>query len=406
MHCMNESFENVAILPPYNNLWAQLIRSGSEPEIVTENIVIEYSFQNNTTSADKINFWDYANQIFGVNLPPNIGLTGAGLTGTMRADGDHFIVEGVPLTPYEDGQPHVAQPYQLADLVAKDATTGEVLASTTFVAPVSTEMHCDDCHSDGQQEHIATGNVETNILTLHDEEEDTNLMGQRPVLCANCHASNALGMAGNPNLPSLSHAIHGKHADEGSGGDRNPLLAASSSDLLPQDDGPAPTCYQCHPGPETACLRGTMAAAGMTCESCHGSLSDVASEGREPWVDLPQCGDCHGPNYSENPGKLFRQSIGHGGLYCESCHGSTHAILPSTEPRDNLQVIRLQGWAGTLTDCRSATATTSPMVPDHTAWITRTPPRQRRLPLRLQPLLRHRQPRRPQASSQPVMITI
>ena len=49
MHCMNESFENVAILPPYNNLWAQLIRTGSDPEIVTDNVVIEYSFQNNTT---------------------------------------------------------------------------------------------------------------------------------------------------------------------------------------------------------------------------------------------------------------------------------------------------------------------------------------------------------------------
>jgi hypothetical protein len=270
----------------------------------------------------------------------------------MHTNGDHFIVEGVPLTPYEDGQAHIAQPYQLADLVAKDATTGEVLAATTFVAPVSTEMHCDDCHSDGQQEDIATGNVETNILALHDEEEDTHLMGQRPVLCANCHASNALGMAGNPNLPSLSHAIHEKHAeDDDDDDDRSPLMAAAGT-LLPNDDGPEATCYQCHPGSETACLRGTMAATGLTCESCHGRLSDVASEAREPWVDLPLCGDCHGPNYGENPGKLFRESIGHGGLYCESCHGSTHAILPSTEPRDNIQVMRLQGWAGTLTDCQ------------------------------------------------------
>ena len=275
--------------------------------LVTDNIVIEYSFQNNTSSADKIDFWDYVDQLFGVNLAPDIGLTGEGMTGTMRAEGTHFIVEGVPLTPYEDGQAHVPQPYQLADLVAKDATTGKVLASTTFVAPVSTEMHCDDCHSDGQQEDIATGNVETNILALHDEEEDTNLMGQRPVLCANCHASNALGMAGNPNLPSLSRAIHDKHTeDDDDDDDHNPMhTGADITSMSPNDDGPEATCYQCHPGPETACLRGTMAAAGMTCESCHGSLSDVASKSREPWVDLPLCGDCHGSNYARESRKTL-----------------------------------------------------------------------------------------------------
>ncbi len=345
MHCMNESFANLAILPPYNTLWAQLIRTGDDPQIVTDNVVIEYSFQNNTTSSDKIDFWQYANQLFGVNLAPDEGLTGAHLTGTMQADGDHFIVEGVPLTPYEDNAPHVQQPYQLADLVARDATTGEVLARTTFVAPVSTEMHCDDCHSDGM-EGIATGNTETNILTLHDKEEGTDLMAQRPVLCANCHGSNALGMPGDPDLPSLSHAIHSKHADEGGDEGDGELKASASS-----SSGSGAQCYQCHPGPETKCLRGTMAAAGLTCQDCHGTIQDVASENREPWVDLPKCGSCHGDQYAEEPGKLFRQSKGHGGLYCESCHGSTHAILPSTEDRDNLQVIRLQGYADTLQEC-------------------------------------------------------
>ncbi|MCO6451078.1 MAG: hypothetical protein J5I90_09865 [Caldilineales bacterium] len=352
MHCMNESFANAVVLPPFNTLWAQVIRKGSQPEIVTDGVVIEYSFQNNTTSADKVNFWTYAKQLFGVDLPPNVGLTGVGLSGNLHAAGDHFVVEGVPLTPYEDGKPHIPQPYQLADLVARDAATGEVLASTTFVAPVSTEMNCDDCHGDGKMEDIATGNVETNILALHDKEEGTNLMGQRPVLCANCHGSNALGMSGNPELPNLSRAIHSKHADEGDDGDDDGAADVEAAGMNASADA-APTCYQCHPGPETACLRGVMAEAGLTCESCHGSLQDVANPARQPWVDLPRCGDCHDPQYAENPGKLFRQSVGHGGLYCEACHGSTHAILPSTQPRDNIQVIRLQGWAGTLTDCRA-----------------------------------------------------
>jgi len=363
MHCMNESFADLAVLPPYNTLWAQLIRVGPEPEIVTKNVIIEYSFQNNTTSSNKTDFWDYAGQLFGVVLEPDEGLTGARLTGTMHPQGDSFIIEGVPLTPYEDNAPHVQQPYQLADLVAKDATTGEVLARTTFVAPVSTEMHCDDCHGDGM-EGIATGKVETNILALHDKEEGTDLMAQRPVLCANCHGSNALGMAGDPNLPSLSHAIHGKHGgDEGDGGDKDCDEDGVNDDC--DDSSPSLTlfdgiqkasdaqaeCYQCHPGPQTKCLRGTMAAAGMTCQDCHGSMKAVADTNREPWVDLPRCGDCHGDQYAEEPGKLFRQSKGHGGLYCEACHGSPHAILPSTESRDNIQVIRLQGYADTLREC-------------------------------------------------------
>ncbi len=370
MHCMNESFANLAVLPPYNTLWAQLIRTGPEPEIVTDNVVIEYRFRNNTTSVGKTDFWQYAGQLFGVNLPPDVGLTGARLSGVMKPEGDHFIIEGVPLTPYEDNAPHAPQPYQLAELVAKDATTGKVLAQTTFVAPVSTEMNCDDCHYDGM-EGIATGNVETNILALHDKEEGTNLMAQRPVLCANCHGSNALGMPGNPNLPSLSHAIHGKHGggegsdDEGGedcdddgipngldptdgcddrGGLSAPEQVVATSDVQAE-------CYQCHPGPQTKCLRGTMAAAGLSCQDCHGSMKDLANESREPWVDLPQCGSCHGPQYAEEPGKLFRQSKGHGGLYCEACHGSPHAILPSTEERDNIQVIRLQGYADTLREC-------------------------------------------------------
>ena len=363
MHCMNESFADLTVLPPYNTLWAQLIRVGPEPEIVTQNVVIEYSFQNNTTSIGKTDFWDYADQIFGVALEPDVGLTGARLSGNMHAQADSFIIEGVPLTPYDDNAPHVQQPYQLADLVAKDATTGEVLARTTFVAPVSTEMHCDDCHVDGM-EGIATGKTETNILALHDKEEGTNLMAQRPVLCANCHGSNALGLAGNPDLPSLSRAIHAKHGgDKGDGGDDcndngdkndgcddNGRLSTLPDSFQKANDVQA-ECYQCHPGPQTKCLRGTMAAAGMTCQDCHGSLQDVADKNREPWVDLPRCGDCHGDQYAEEPGKLFRQSQGHGGLYCEACHGSTHAILPSTEERDNIQVIRLQGYADTLREC-------------------------------------------------------
>ncbi len=335
MHCMNESFANLAVLPPYNTLWAQLIQPGATPKIITIGATIQYSFVDNTYSAGKTNFWQYAAQLFPGSpsaTQPNVGLKGAGLAGNMGAASDHFIVEGVPLTPYRDSAPAPGPadwyPYQLAHLVAKDSVTGQVLAETTTIAPISTEMRCDTCHADGMRDGIATGNVETNILTFHDRNEGTNLMGSRPVLCANCHGSNALGMPGNPNLPNLSLAMHRLHADETN------------------------NCYLCHPGPQTQCLRGVMFQKGLTCTNCHGGMAQVADPNRRPWIDLPRCGNCHAAQFAENPGKRYRDSVGHGGLYCESCHGSTHAILPSTQPNDNIQNIALQGHAGTLSDCR------------------------------------------------------
>ena len=115
MHCVDDTFDAFSILPPYNNLWAQLVvqpNGGGAPQVLTQGVTVEYGFVDNSTSANKINFWDYETALFGVSLPPNIGLTGNGLTGQMRAAGDHFVAEGVPLTPYNDSTPTQRQPYQ------------------------------------------------------------------------------------------------------------------------------------------------------------------------------------------------------------------------------------------------------------------------------------------------------
>jgi len=115
-------------------------------------------------------------------------------------------------------------------------------------------------------------------------------------------------------------------------------------------------CYKCHPGSEAQCQRGVMHAAGMVCQDCHGNMRQVAQsikDGREPWLEEPSCGatNCHGPQFAEEPGKLYRLSKGHGGLYCSTCHGSPHALVPSTLDRDNVQNIALQGYAGVLNNC-------------------------------------------------------
>ena len=335
MHCMDPSFEDFAVLPPYNTLWAQLIRKGDEPDIVTSGVTVSYRVLGNTRSDNKTNFWDHAQQLFDLSapLPANVGLKGFGLQGVMAPESDHFIAEGIPLTEYLDRNTSRPYPYQVAELVARDSN-GQILASTQTVLPVSTEMHCDYCHQDNSSANptIATGVVKQNILSLHDRNNSTNLMAQRPVLCANCHSSNALGTTGQPGVPSLSRAMHSNHA--------------------PLDDGTMEgTCYSCHPGPKTKCLRGTMFEQGMSCQDCHGSMNDVASANRRPWIDEPQCGSCHGTAYAENPGKMYRFSTGHEGIYCQACHGSQHAIGPSTQKNDNIQAILLQGSPGTIDTC-------------------------------------------------------
>jgi hypothetical protein len=333
MHCYNFDFQNLAVLPPYNTLWAQVIKVGDPPQVITTGIEVTYVFMSNTYSAGKSNFWTYAQQLFGLSAPltPNIGLTGRGLSGTMSVKADHFMAEGIPLTEFSDSAPTTRDPYQLATITVRDANTLAKLAENIVVAPVSTEMHCEYCHADNGRgsEGIATGKVETNILTKHDQEEGTHLMNSQPVLCAGCHSSNALGTPIQPGIPSLSNAMHGQHKEE-----------------VPSTlDG----CYNCHPGPSTRCLRDVMSQRGMTCINCHGTLAQVA-QNPNPWLNEPRCDGCHLNRFQQN-NALYRFSTGHGGVYCEGCHDSTHAIAPSTQPRDAIKFIALQGHAGTLDSC-------------------------------------------------------
>lgn len=325
MHCSNQDFSTLVILPPYNNVRAQVIRVGdatTPPSVVTSDLHVTYEIPGNTYSVGKTNFWDWEDQLFGVSLPPNIGLTGEGLTGDMQAVGNYFHVEGIPITPFVDSDLQNEDPFQLG-LLKLFNSSNELLASAQPVVPVSNEINCvgSGCHSSEQD-----------ILDEHGDEAgfDPNAT---PILCATCHASNALGMSGSPGVPSLSEAIHKKHGEY-------------------TDD-----CYKCHPGPNTQCFRGVMQFEhDFVCQDCHGSASEVGesiSDGREPWFDEPSCGapECHGANYAEEQGKLFRESRGHGGLFCSVCHGEPHAIVPSRVDRDNVQYVALQGHAGTLAEC-------------------------------------------------------
>jgi hypothetical protein len=200
--------------------------------------------------------------------------------------------------------------------------------------------------------------VDRNILRLHDakhggkyqggvcdpaaEAEDPDcLINRTPIACQTCHYSPALDLAQlGPNNDNgkeqgynktMSRAMHGYHGE---------LLLDDGERLLP--DMPPPndprrtdaegnpvvnqfvrdtlevTCYNCHPGQVTQCLRGAMFSGGMICQDCHGQprqvgndfSRDVSPENpgafllandfytnpdtlRVPWANEPGCGSCH-----------------------------------------------------------------------------------------------------------------
>lgn len=330
MHCMNQDFSEICILPPYNTMRAQVIdRSGEEPKIVTSGVDVKYSIPGNTTSVKKTNFWTHSKALFGVALKPDVGLAGTGLTGSMKSTGNgDFAVLGIPVTPMTDKGK--IDPFQLSqiDLYVKKKFS----ATTNAVIPVSWEINCNLCHT------TPGISVATDILRKHDKLHNTKLEAAKPVLCASCHADAALNAPGAKGVKSMSEAMHGAHAS------RMAAVASIGN-----------TCYACHPGTSTNCQRDNHYSKGIACTDCHGDMKAVAQPTRKPWIDLPTCGGCHQkrkPNFDfEEPGKLFKDSRGHGGVFCAACHGPQHATGPAVTAPDNAQAIQKQGHAGTIDTC-------------------------------------------------------
>lgn len=336
MHCMNPDYSEIMVLPPFNNLHAQVLRRGPEPDIIDADVTVRYSFPTNTHSADKSNFWQYPQPLLG-NPAPDIGLTGKGLSGTMSPTTDRdWVATGIPIIPIDDSGRENSFPLAVITVELNN----QVVAQTRAVVPTSTEMSCNLCHN--------TPNISTSqdILRAHDRLHGTTLVNETPVLCAKCHSDNALGLPGQAGVSSLSSAMHTAHA---------PRMGAIS---IPN------SCYACHPGVRTQCQRDVHAANGTTCTSCHGDMTAVGNPARNPWVDLPRCDSCHSRAgfQFEQPGKLFQNSVGHGGVLCAACHSSPHAITPATTGLDNVQSNLLQGHAGKIDTC-SVCHTVQPSEP-------------------------------------------
>jgi mono/diheme cytochrome c family protein len=338
MHCAQDDYAYFLILPPYNTLHVQVLQRGGG--VVTSGITVTYEFPTKTNSTLHTNFWDYAPQ-YGLTLAPNVGLTGNGLSGTMAPDGNGlgFVATGIPITPWDDDG--TWNPYGKALIKVVQDGTLAVLQTAEVVAPVSTELNCANCHGN------PTTPAFLDILRKHDTLSGTHLEANQavgaPHLCAECHGDNALSLPGVAGVKNLSLAMHGFHATR----------------VTPTADATA--CYNCHPGPNTQCLRGQMFHAGVTCQDCHGDLAGMAAAldaGRQPWLEEPGCGGCHGPKYAENANTLYRNSVllntprtagmdmpssMSGKLYCEACHNSTHAEFPSTNAKDGSIPQKFQG---------------------------------------------------------------
>ncbi|MES9818725.1 MAG: Ig-like domain-containing protein [Candidatus Thiodiazotropha sp.] len=412
------------------------------------------------------------------------------------ADLNLFEAPGVPIAAFDDfGREN---PYPLVRVEAH--VGGATVASLDTVMPISGEASCQTCHADTADggngtaiENLTTvtpslddpahGTVpnevsvewasDKNILALHDLKHDTDLQNATPVVCQTCHYTPALDLAQlgplgpendgplvlngvevspstangrdqikHKSMSNVMHSHHGSVTDgngnrlipdmpsaiDGQGNRRDPAL---TRDILEN------SCYLCHPGKRTDCMRGAMANGGLVCQDCHGQMPDVGDDftrdvspanpgafhlaadyytnpdtPRVPWANEPGCGSCHtgyatdnlagtagtlvnptdtlgntdgirlvsaylandpkatpivpankafaenvvaeGIAADGNP-KLYRVSTGHGGLFCEACHGSTHAEWPTANPaaNDNVTANQLQGHSGYIAECQT-----------------------------------------------------
>ena len=441
MHCMDSDYSVFSILPPYNTIEAQLIVGGklvtvSNGYTVTYQAVADPSGSINKSSIGKGNWLQYAPQLFGavagdqgLPFPTPVTFWMPGASNTPQAmvfeqtnepasgvltPVNWFHAYGIPITPYDDAGRK--NPYPMMRQIARSGTTP--IATNDIVLPVSDEMDCRACHASGTQaaampaagwvwDGLPERDYRLNILRLHDERQfaqhgviyqaalATNkfnpqglyrgvVADNKPVLCAACHASEALGGGGYAGIPPLTASVHSFHAH----------VIDPISNMTLDSSANRSACYRCHPGSTTRCLRGAMGGAiaadgsmEMQCQSCHGNMSLVGTPfpQRVGWFMEPKCQSCHTGTATSNNGQiryttcftnspfgeriavnqtfatqsntpaaglsLYRFSAGHGGLQCSACHGSTHAEFPATHDNDNVRNIKLQGHAGVMVEC-------------------------------------------------------
>ena len=400
MHCMDgNDFSVFSVLPPYNNLHAQL--KNKNGGLVTSGVIVTYEStigtdgKLNSSSANKTNFWNFSNKLFpNSNLQPNVGLTGNKVPNTtpqkmaFDTQAQWWKAEGLPLTPYnDDGSKNY---YPLVKVTAKN-NAGKVLATANVVLPISDEMDCKRCHATNSLAPKAKPNAgwvadtdpekdfKFNVLRLHDERmpnavknhitslkkkgynydvtglEATARSGT-PILCAACHSSNALPGTGVDNIKAFTTVIHGYHAK----------VIDPYTNLSMNDSNNRGACYACHPGATTKCLRGAMGDAKdangqnrIQCQSCHGHMSSVGNSKRHGWLDEPNCQACH------HDGKRETSAIDPATNTLRHAVDTRFATNPNT-PAQGFSLYRFSKGHGNL-QCEACHGSTHAIYPAHNA---------------------------------------
>ena len=224
--------------------------------------------------------------------------------------------------------------------------------------------------------------ADLNLVKLHDLKHGSglganakytpDLVDQAPVVCQQCHYTPALDLAQfgplgpendatnitigvdipgvytgpfdvaslangrdqvkHKSMSNVMHSHHGTVTDLDGVAlfpDMPPAVNADGSfrDPLVGKEVMEATCYQCHPGRRTDCLRGAMASGGMLCQDCHGGMEAVGNDfthnvslpdnignfdlgpdfydpnsatPRVPWANEPGCGSCHTGDVMDN----------------------------------------------------------------------------------------------------------
>ena len=98
MHCVDgNDYSIFSILPPYNNVHAQLIDPKGKLVKAPNGITLTYQAvadpdgSINRTSINKTNFWQFVEPLFGVKPAPDMGLAGASDAGQRESRADDEV---------------------------------------------------------------------------------------------------------------------------------------------------------------------------------------------------------------------------------------------------------------------------------------------------------------------------
>ncbi len=329
------------------------------------------------------------------------GISGMGLSGNMVFNPTNVSWEnppgfagGIPAYPVTTGSSSDIMtdpfggpnrtPYLRAIINLKNSS-GTVLASTSTTVPVGFGGCC-TCHIPlaaqhgytadpaGSFQYLGTLHARTSKIDFAKLDPTGRGVGG-PIRCSWCHWDPAMGENAAPGLPnvwpnyqilpganftkadvrvssmSFSEVLHKFHTQ-------------SSIVTSQWDPNIAKNCYDCHPGNNVNCYRdgASHKSLGIWCTDCHGDLNQRVAGGQlaQPWQQstLPTCTSaaagsttvfsCHTNRTYPNswPGVFgkFLNSRGHmGSIDCLTCHGSPHALAPSTLAQDNEQNQTVQG---------------------------------------------------------------